>query len=48
MTEQGLLSGLFARGPVVAQTGDVALLQAMLDVEVALMRALARARDRAG
>ena len=43
MTEQGLLSGLFARGPVVVQTGDVALLQAMLDVEVALMRALAGA-----
>ena len=43
MTEQGLLSGLFSHGPVAAQTSDVALLQAMLDVEVALMRALARA-----
>jgi len=43
MTEQGLLSGLFSRGPVAAQTSDVALLQAMLDVEVALMRALAKA-----
>ena len=43
MTEHGLLSGLFSHGPVAAQTSDVALLQAMLDVEVALMRALARA-----
>ena len=43
MTEQGLLSGLFSHGPVAAQTSDLALLQAMLDVEVALMRALARA-----
>jgi 3-carboxy-cis,cis-muconate cycloisomerase len=43
MTEQGLLSGLFSHGPVAGQTSDVALLQAMLDVEVALMRALARA-----
>jgi 3-carboxy-cis,cis-muconate cycloisomerase len=43
MTEQGLLSGLFSHGPVTAQTSDLALLQAMLDVEVALMRALARA-----
>jgi 3-carboxy-cis,cis-muconate cycloisomerase len=43
MTEQGLLSGLFSHGPVAAQTSDVALLQAMLDVEVALMRALAKA-----
>jgi 3-carboxy-cis,cis-muconate cycloisomerase len=43
MTEQGLLSGLFSQGPVAAQTSDVALLQAMLDVEVALMRALAKA-----
>lgn len=42
MTEQGLLSGLFAQGPVAAQTSDIALLQAMLDVEVALMRALAK------
>ena len=43
MTEHGLLSGLFSHGPVAAQTSDVALLQAMLDVEVALMRALAKA-----
>jgi len=43
MTELGLLSGLFAQGPVAAQTSEVALLQAMLDVEVALMRALAKA-----
>ena len=43
MTEQGLLSGLFSHGPVAAQTRDVAVLQAMLDVEVALMRALAKA-----
>ena len=43
MTEQGLLSGLFSHGPVAAQTSDVALLQAMLDVEVALLRALAKA-----
>jgi 3-carboxy-cis,cis-muconate cycloisomerase len=43
MTEQGLLSGLFSHGPVAAQTSEVALLQAMLDVEVALMRALAKA-----
>ncbi len=42
MTEQGLLSGLFSHGPVAAQTTDVALLQAMLDVEVALMRALVK------
>lgn len=43
MTEQGLLSGLFAQGPVAAQTSELALLQAMLDVEVALMRALVKA-----
>jgi 3-carboxy-cis,cis-muconate cycloisomerase len=43
MTEQGLLSGLFSHGPVAAQTSDVALLQAMLDVEVALLHALAKA-----
>jgi 3-carboxy-cis,cis-muconate cycloisomerase len=42
MTEQGLLSGLFSRGPVAAQTSELALLQAMLDVEVALTRALAK------
>jgi 3-carboxy-cis,cis-muconate cycloisomerase len=43
MTEQGLLSGLFSHGPVAEQTSERALLQAMLDVEVALMRALAKA-----
>jgi 3-carboxy-cis,cis-muconate cycloisomerase len=43
MTEQGLLSGLFSHGPVAARTSEVALLQAMLDVEVALMRALVKA-----
>jgi 3-carboxy-cis,cis-muconate cycloisomerase len=42
MTEQGLLSGLFSRGPVAAQCSELALLQAMLDVEVALTRALAK------
>jgi 3-carboxy-cis,cis-muconate cycloisomerase len=43
MTEQGLLSGLFSHGPVAPETSELALLQAMLDVEVALMRALAKA-----
>jgi 3-carboxy-cis,cis-muconate cycloisomerase len=43
MTEQGLLSGLFTHGPVADEVGELALLQAMLDVEVALMRALCRA-----
>jgi 3-carboxy-cis,cis-muconate cycloisomerase len=42
MTEQGLLSGLFSRGPVAAEVDERALLQAMLDMEVALVRALAR------
>ncbi len=35
-----LFSGLTARGPVAAATSDAALLQAMLDFELALMRAL--------
>jgi 3-carboxy-cis,cis-muconate cycloisomerase len=43
MTEHGLLSGMFWRGPVAAETAERALLQAMLDVEVALARALADA-----
>ncbi len=43
MTEDGLLSGMFARGPVAAEVSDRAFLQAMLDVEVALARALAGA-----
>ncbi|HEY1509821.1 MAG TPA: 3-carboxy-cis,cis-muconate cycloisomerase [Solirubrobacteraceae bacterium] len=42
MTEQGLLSGLFTHGPAAAEVTDTALLQAMLDVELALMRALGR------
>ncbi len=42
MTEQGLLSGLFSRGPVAAEVDERSLLQAMLDMEVALVRALAR------
>ncbi len=36
----GLFSGLTARGRVAAATTDAALLQAMLDFELALMRAL--------
>jgi 3-carboxy-cis,cis-muconate cycloisomerase len=40
---RGLFSGLFARGPVAAQVSDEALLQAMVDVELALVRALVRA-----
>ena len=36
----GLFSGLFARGPVAEATSDRAVLQAMLRVELALMRAL--------
>jgi 3-carboxy-cis,cis-muconate cycloisomerase len=36
----GLFSGLFARGPAAAATADRAVLQALLDVELALMRAL--------
>jgi 3-carboxy-cis,cis-muconate cycloisomerase len=36
----GLFSGLFARGPVAKATDDRAVLQAMLRVELALMRAL--------
>ncbi len=38
-----LFSGLFARGPVAAQVSDEALLQAMVDVELALVRAVVRA-----
>jgi 3-carboxy-cis,cis-muconate cycloisomerase len=37
-----LFSGLFARGAAADEVSDRALLQAMLDVEVALLRALAR------
>lgn len=39
-----LFSALFARGPVAAEVGDAAILQAMLDVEAGLARALAHAR----
>jgi 3-carboxy-cis,cis-muconate cycloisomerase len=42
MTEQGLLSGMFSHGPVSDEVSDRALLQAMLDTEVALARALGR------
>jgi 3-carboxy-cis,cis-muconate cycloisomerase len=42
MTEEGLLSGLFSRGPVAQEVTERALLQAMLDTEVALAQALAR------
>ncbi len=39
----GLFSGLFARGEVARAASERAFLQAMLDFEVALMHALARA-----
>jgi 3-carboxy-cis,cis-muconate cycloisomerase len=39
----GLFGGVFARGPVAAQVGDQAMLQAMLDAEAALARASAAA-----
>ncbi|MBV9194722.1 MAG: 3-carboxy-cis,cis-muconate cycloisomerase [Solirubrobacterales bacterium] len=41
--ENGLFAGLFARGRAAPETGDQAFLQAMLDVELALTRALADA-----
>ncbi len=41
--EDGLFSGLFARGEAARAASDRAFLQAMLDFEVALMDALARA-----
>jgi 3-carboxy-cis,cis-muconate cycloisomerase len=40
MTEPGLLSGIFSRGPVAGAVSDRAVLQAMLDVEIALAQAL--------
>ena len=40
-TDQGLFAGVFGRGGV--DTGDDAWLQAMLDTEAALARALERA-----
>jgi 3-carboxy-cis,cis-muconate cycloisomerase len=39
----GLFSGLFAHGAAAAQASDGAVLQAMVDVELALVRALVRA-----
>ncbi len=42
-SEDGLFAGLFARGGVAAEVSDRAFLEAMLDVEVALVRALANA-----
>jgi 3-carboxy-cis,cis-muconate cycloisomerase len=42
-SEGSLLGGLFARGPVAAEVGDRAFLQAMLDTEAALARASAKA-----
>ncbi len=41
--QDGLFAGLFSRGAVAAQVTDRAFLQAMLDVEVALTRALSAA-----
>ena len=43
MTSEGLFSGVFARGDAAAAVSDEAWLQAMLDFEVALARACARA-----
>lgn len=43
MSADGMLSGLFSRGPVAAEVSERALLAAMVDVEVALLRALGRA-----
>ena len=40
----GLFSGLFARGPVAAQVSAEALLQAMVDVELARSRSRALVR----
>src|SRR6185503_17501022 len=42
-SDAGLFDGVLARGPVREATGDRAWLQAMLDFEAALARALARA-----
>jgi 3-carboxy-cis,cis-muconate cycloisomerase len=41
VSEAGLFGGLFARGDVASEVGDAALLQAMLEFEAALVRALA-------
>ncbi|MBV9007166.1 MAG: 3-carboxy-cis,cis-muconate cycloisomerase [Solirubrobacterales bacterium] len=43
MSAHGILSGLFSRGPVADEVSDRALLSAMVEVEVALLRALGRA-----
>ncbi|HET7216400.1 MAG TPA: lyase family protein [Vicinamibacterales bacterium] len=43
MTSEGLFSGVFSRGDAAAAVSDDAWLQAMLDFEVALARACARA-----
>jgi 3-carboxy-cis,cis-muconate cycloisomerase len=42
-SEGTLLGGVFGRGPVAAEVGDRAFLQAMLDTEAALARASAKA-----
>ena len=42
-SQDGLFAGLFALGAVAAEVSDGAFLQAMLDVEVALVRALSGA-----
>jgi 3-carboxy-cis,cis-muconate cycloisomerase len=42
-SEDGLFAGLFARGETAAETSDRAVLQAMLDAELALTEALAQA-----
>jgi 3-carboxy-cis,cis-muconate cycloisomerase len=41
VSEAGLFSGLFAHGEVAGEVSDAALLHAMLEVEVGLLRALA-------
>jgi 3-carboxy-cis,cis-muconate cycloisomerase len=42
-SEGSLFGGVFGRGPVAAEVGDRAVLQAMLDTEAALARASAKA-----
>jgi 3-carboxy-cis,cis-muconate cycloisomerase len=42
LTSEGVFAGIYARGDAPALTGDIAWLQAMLDVEAALARACAR------
>src|SRR4051812_8750836 len=43
LTSEGLFSGVYSRGDAAAAVSDDAWLQAMLDFEVALARACARA-----